>query len=155
MGSLETHECILTIIESGVGSLRESDIAKCRSSEPKDGRAHALLFNTEPNEAARAEAERLGVRICTFHVIYDLMDHLKDIVSEAVRPVERLDLTGSGEVLKVFKIYSKERDNTICGVRVTSGTIKSSDVIEVYRGTECIHTGKSLVGAVSVYSIIP
>jgi len=143
-GSLEAIEQILDtyandevrtdIIDSGVGSITESDI---RAAET--GNAAIFGFTVDATPVARRMAESAGVEIKTYRIIYELVDDIKSRLENLLEPeVTRTDL-GRLEVLAIFKTGKKDM---IVGGKVTKGKVEKSASIEVYRDDRLIGTGE-------------
>lgn len=144
-----SHDCRLEVLASDVGNLKESDLDKCRACSIREGasrRAHILLFNLECPKNIKNAAEESDITVGSFYVIYDLLNHLRELVLEVVTPLEKTELSGTAEIKRVFHIYSLKRNNIICGSRVASGTVSVGDEFELCRSSEVLCTGESGLG---------
>jgi translation initiation factor IF-2 len=115
----------VTIVHEGVGGVNESDVALAEASG-----AIVIAFHVVPEERARAMAERDGVDIRRFEIIYEVMDTIKRSLEGLLPPERKQVMTGRAFVMKTFQI---SRLGTIAGCRVLSGTIERSNRINVIR----------------------
>ena len=103
----------MTVIHSGVGGITENDVMLASASQ-----ALVVGFNVRPNAEARALAEREGVEIRTYRVIYRLTEDIEQALVGMLKPVEREDTIGEAEVRQLFRV---SRLGTIAGCHVTQG----------------------------------
>lgn len=136
LATIKSDEVILEIIDSGVGSITESDV---RTAE----NAHALLvgFNSEPTSVARRLAETSKVEIVTYNIIYKLVDALKDRLAALLPP--EIVRTDSGR-LSVLAIFKTGKRDMIVGGRVAEGKMLRGSQIEIKRGDEIVGKGSML-----------
>jgi len=125
IAKLPQDEVVVNIIHSGVGGINESDVMLASASD-----AVILGFNVRPVGDARAVAEREGVEIRTYAVIYKALDELRDAMSGMLEPEEVEDTLGQAEVRQTFKA---SKIGTIAGCYVTDGKITRSARIRVVR----------------------
>jgi translation initiation factor IF-2 len=118
-------EVRVTIVHEGVGGVNESDVALAEASG-----AIVVAFHVVPEERARALAERDGVDVRRFEIIYEVTDTIKRCLEGLLPPERKQVLTGRAFVMKTFQI---SRLGTIAGCRVLSGTIERSNRINVIR----------------------
>jgi translation initiation factor IF-2 len=118
-------EVRVTIVHEGVGGVNESDVALAEASG-----AIIIAFHVVPEERARALAERVGVDVRRFEIIYEVMETIKRSLEGLLPPERKQVLTGRAFVMKTFQI---SRLGTIAGCRVLSGTIERSNRINVIR----------------------
>ncbi|HXY37151.1 MAG TPA: translation initiation factor IF-2, partial [Planctomycetaceae bacterium] len=118
-------EVRVTIVHEGVGGVNESDVALAEAS-------HAIIiaFHVIPEERARVLAERVGVDIKRYEIIYEVTETIKRSLEGLLEPERKQVMTGRAIVLKTFQI---SRLGTIAGCRVLSGTIERSNRINVSR----------------------
>lgn len=135
LGSLEAikqslsqvkHEDVsIKIIHSGVGNISESDVMMAGTSE-----GLVIGFNTIANPHVKNVAEKSGVQIFTYQIIYKLLDDLKKLLSGMLEP-EILEVTlGRAEVKQVFMT---EKKSMIVGCRVTDGKIENKTRLRIFR----------------------
>src|SRR5213595_2764740 len=130
---IQHPEVRVNVIHQGVGGITENDIMLASASG-----ATVVGFNVRPNAEARALAEREGVEIRTYRVIYQLTEDIEQALVGMLKPVEKDETLGEAEVRALFKV---SRLGTIAGCMVTSGVIRRSAQARVIRdGTVIIET---------------
>lgn len=114
------------IISQSVGDITENDV------KVASGRADTLIlgFNTKIDSSARSHAEKLGIQIQVFDIIYKLTEWLQTIVTERAPKSMVDEQTGEAKVLKVF---SKSKDKQILGCRVETGMILLNAEVKIMR----------------------
>jgi translation initiation factor IF-2 len=136
-GSLEklgTEEVRARIIHSGAGAITESDIALAATSG-----AAIIGFNVRANAQARDAAEREGIEIRYYNIIYDLVDDVKAAMSGLLSPERRETFLGNAEILEVFAITKVGK---VAGCRVTEGKVERGVGVRLVREGVVIHEGK-------------
>ena len=113
--SLGNDEVSCRIIHAGAGAISESDITLAEASN-----AIVLGFNVRANNQAKVLAEASGVTILYHSIIYDLLDDIKALLEGKLDPELRSTITGTAEVLEVFK---NSKIGNIAGCNVIDGTI--------------------------------
>ena len=131
---ISTDEVRAAVIHGAVGGISESDVLLAQSSQ-----APIIAFNVRANKQARDLAEREGVEIRYYSVIYDLIDDVKDTMSGMLAPEKRETFIGYAEILEVFNIT---RVGKVAGCRVTEGTVKRGCGVRLLRDDVVIHEGK-------------
>ncbi len=122
---LSNDEVRVRIIHAAVGGITESDVMLAEASG-----AVIIGFNVRPDATAAEHAERAGVDMHMYRVIYDALDDVKAAMKGMLAPkVREVDL-GRAEVRKVYKISSV---GTVAGCYVLSGTITRQSLIRVVR----------------------
>jgi translation initiation factor IF-2 len=131
---LSTPEVKVEVIHRGVGAITESDILLARTAG-----AVIIGFHVRPDNNARTAAEREGVEIKLYRIIYEAVADVRAAMEGMLRPEEREVILGEAEVREVFKI---SRLGTIAGASVRSGIINRQgrvrvirDGVEVFDGT--------------------
>ena len=134
LSHLSNAEVQIQVIHRGVGAITESDILLARTAG-----AIIIGFHVRPDNNARAAAEREGVDIKLYRVIYDAVNDIRARLEGLLRPEEREVILGEAVVREVFKV---SRVGTIAGCSVRSGVINRQsrvrvirDGVEVYAGT--------------------
>jgi translation initiation factor IF-2 len=96
------------------------------------GRADTIIlgFNTKIDASARSHAEKLGITIQVFDIIYKLSEWLQDIVTTRTPKMKVEELTG---VAKVLKAFSKTKDKQVLGCRVETGLLHVNDEVKIMR----------------------
>ena len=128
VGSLEklaTDEVRARIILSGAGAISESDVMLAKGSG-----APILGFNVRATSQARQLAEREGVEIRYYAIIYDLLDDVKGVMSGLLAPEQRETFLGNARVLQVFDIT---RVGKVAGCRVTEGVVRRGARVRIVR----------------------
>jgi translation initiation factor IF-2 len=131
---LSNDEVQVDVIQRGVGAISESDILLAKTAG-----AIIIGFHVRPDTKARASAEREGVDIKLYRVIYDAVSDVRAALEGLLRPEQRDVVTAEIEVREVFKV---PKAGTIAGSFVRSGTVTRGnrirvirDGVEVYEGT--------------------
>jgi translation initiation factor IF-2 len=134
LGHLSNAEVQIQVIHRGVGAITESDILLARTAG-----AIIIGFHVRPDNNARSAAEREGVDIKLYKVIYEAVDDIRSRLEGLLRPEEREVILGEAEVREVFKV---SRVGTVAGCYVRSGVINRQakvrvvrDGVEVYGGS--------------------
>jgi len=98
-----------------------------------------LAFNVRANAQAREAAERDGVEIRQYAVIYDLVDDIKQAMSGLLAPTVRETFLGNAEILEVFNI---SKVGKVAGCRVTEGKVERGAHVRLIRDNIVVHEGK-------------
>ncbi len=125
LAKIQHSEVRVNVIHQGVGGITEGDIMLASASG-----ATVVGFNVRPNAEARTLAEREGVEIRTYRVIYQLTEDIEQALVGMLKPVEKEETLGEAEVRALFKV---SRLGTIAGCMVTSGVIRRSAQARVIR----------------------
>ena len=128
IGSLEklgNEEVRARIIHSGVGGITESDVQLAKGSG-----APIVGFNVRASKQARDLAEREGVELRYYSIIYDLIDDIKGVLSGMLSPIQRETWLGNALVLEVFNIT---KVGNVAGCRVTEGVVRRGAKVRVLR----------------------
>ena len=115
----------VNVIHQGVGGITESDIMLASASG-----AMVVGFNVRPNAEARALAEREGVEIRTYRVIYQLTEEIEQALVGMLSPVQTEETIGEAEVRALFRV---SRLGTIAGCMVTNGVVRRNAKVRVIR----------------------
>jgi translation initiation factor IF-2 len=122
---IQHPEVRVNVIHTGVGGISENDVMLAAASN-----AMIVGFNVRPNAEARASAEREGVEIRTYDVIYRLTEEIEQALVGMLRPVTTEETLGEAEVRQLFRV---SRLGTIAGSHVTSGVIRRGARVRVVR----------------------
>jgi len=122
---LATDEVRARTILSGAGGINESDVMLAKGAG-----ASILGFNVRASKQARDLAEREGVEIRYYAIIYDLIDDIKGVLSGMLAPIQRETFLGSAEVLQAFDISKIGR---IAGCRVREGVVRRGARVRIIR----------------------
>ncbi len=131
---LGTDEVAARIIHAAVGGITESDVSLASASN-----AAIVGFNIRANAQAKELAERSGIEIRYYAVIYDLVDDIKAAMSGLLAPTLRETFLGNAEILEVFNIT---KVGNIAGCRVTDGKVERGANVRLIRDNVVIHEGK-------------
>jgi translation initiation factor IF-2 len=125
LAKIDHPEVGVNVIHTGIGAIAESDVMLASASN-----AVVIGFNVRPNADARALAEREGVDIRTYRVIYQLTDDIRNALIGMLAPEEREEVLGEAEVRALFRA---SRLGVIAGCYVTRGVIRRNAQIRVVR----------------------
>ncbi|TDH38021.1 translation initiation factor IF-2 [Pseudohoeflea suaedae] len=131
---LGTDEVRARIIHSGAGAITESDVSLAEASG-----AAIIGFNVRANKQARDAAERSGIEIRYYNIIYDLVDDVKAAMSGLLSPERRETFLGNAEILEVFSIT---KIGKVAGCRVSEGKVERGAGVRLIRDNVVIHEGK-------------
>jgi translation initiation factor IF-2 len=137
IGALEklgTEEVAARIVHGGVGGVTESDLSLAEASE-----AAIIGFNVRANKQAREAAERAGIEIRYYNIIYNLVDDVKAAMSGLLSPERRETFLGNAEILEVFNI---SKVGKVAGCRVVEGVVERGASVRLIRDNVVIHEGK-------------
>jgi translation initiation factor IF-2 len=121
----------VNVIHTGVGGITEGDVNLASASD-----ALVIGFSVRPSADARALAEREGVDIRTYRVIYQLTEDIQQALVGMLSPVETEETLGEAEVRALFRV---SRLGTIAGCMVTSGVVRRSAQVRVVRDGTVIY----------------
>jgi translation initiation factor IF-2 len=122
---IQHSEVRLNVIHTGVGGITENDVNLASASN-----ALVIGFTVRPSADARHLAEREGVDIRTYRVIYKLTEDIQQALVGMLSPVQTEETLGEAEVRALFKV---SRLGTIAGCMVTSGTVRRGALVRVIR----------------------
>ncbi|MDE6544159.1 MAG: translation initiation factor IF-2 [Muribaculaceae bacterium] len=131
---LSTEEIQVNVLHKAVGAISESDVTLASASD-----AIIIGFQVRPSMAARKAAERDGVEIRLYSVIYQAIEEVKDAMSGMLAPELKEEITGSAEVLETFHI---SKIGTIAGCLVRDGKIKRGSKCRLIRDGIVKYTGE-------------
>jgi translation initiation factor IF-2 len=127
-GALEklgTDEVRVRILQAAVGAISEADVTLAKASG-----APLIGFNVRASKEARELAEREGVEIRYYAIIYELIDDIKGVMSGMLAPITRETFLGNAEVLETFQIAKVGR---VAGCRVTEGVVRKGAKVRILR----------------------
>lgn len=133
--TIKSEEVAYRVVDFGVGDISEGDLKKAIAMK-----AFVIGFHTEMSPSLKQLVEREGVVVEIFQIIYELVESVKNKMSELLDPeINRISLGR----LKVLAIFKKEVKSQVVGGKVTSGKIKRGAMVEVLRnGKEAVATGR-------------
>lgn len=131
---LENEKLGIRFIASGVGSVSENDV---KLGGNKD--TIIIAFNTKVEQSARDAAERFGMTIVSFDIIYKLSEWLEEIIKERTPKVESEEVIGK---MKVLKVFGQTKEKQVVGGKVGTGKITLGGMVKILRRDFEIGTGK-------------
>ncbi len=131
---LSTPEVQVNVLHKGVGAISESDVTLAAASD-----AIIIGFQVRPSAAAKREAEKEGVEIRLYSVIYKAIEEVKDAMEGLLSPEIKEEITGTAEVLQTYHI---SKVGTIAGAIVRDGKIKRQSKVRVIRDGIVIYSGE-------------
>jgi translation initiation factor IF-2 len=134
LDKLGTSEVGARVIHAGVGGITESDVTLAEASS-----AAIIGFNVRAHKEARELAERLGIEIRYYNIIYDLVDDVKKAMSGLLAPTLRETMLGNAQILEIFKV---SKVGNIAGCRVTDGKVERGANVRLIRDNVVVHEGK-------------
>ncbi|WP_425388828.1 translation initiation factor IF-2 [Devosia elaeis] len=134
LNKLSTDEVSAQILFSGVGGITESDVTLASASN-----AIVIGFNVRANKQASELANRDGIEIRYYNIIYDLIEDVKNAMSGLLAPERRETFIGYAEILEVFQITKVGK---VAGCRVTEGIVERGAGVRLLRDNVVIHEGK-------------
>ncbi|MGA7972329.1 MAG: translation initiation factor IF-2, partial [Pseudolabrys sp.] len=134
LDKLGTDEVAARVLHSGVGGISESDVTLAEASG-----VPIIAFNVRANKEARESAERNGIEIRYYNIIYDLVDDVKKAMSGLLEPTLRETMLGNAQILEVFKV---SKVGNVAGCRVTDGTVERGANVRLIRDNVVVHEGK-------------
>ena len=130
---LNTDEVAARIVHAGVGGISESDISLAETSK-----ASVIGFNVRAFKEANEAADRAGVEIRYYNIIYNLVDDVKAAMSGMLSPLLREQMLGNAEVLQVFDI---SKVGKIAGCKITDGRVERGANVRLIRDRVVVHEG--------------
>ncbi len=121
------------VIHYAVGGINESDIGLSTASG-----AVVLGFNVRASAQARDAAERAGIEIRYYNIIYDLVDDIKAAMSGKLAPEMRETFLGNAKILEIFNIT---KTGKVAGCQVTEGNVQRGARVRLIRDNVVIHEG--------------
>lgn len=130
----------IKILEKGVGDIFEKDIFLAKSSG-----ALIFGFNVKINKEIKELAKREGIRIEIYHLIYELIDEIKKILSEMIEPEIIEESLGKIKVVVIFRTISREKEKEmIIGGKIVQGKIEKGIDLKIFRDEKEIGQAKLL-----------
>jgi translation initiation factor IF-2 len=131
---LPQEEVKVSLVREGVGGITEDDVMLASASD-----AVIIGFNVRPVGEARQVADREGVEIRTYSVIYKVVEELRDAMQGMLAPEEVEETVGTAEVRQTFRA---SKIGTIAGSYVTDGTIRRGATVRIVRDGRIVYTGR-------------
>jgi translation initiation factor IF-2 len=133
LARLSTDEVRVNIVRSGVGALTDSDVMLASASD-----GILLGFNVRPTNTAKQVAEREGVEIRTYDVIYKALEEIEAAMRGMLAPESVERETGTAEVRQVFRVPGV---GAVAGCYVTRGEIQRNNRVRVVRDGTVVYEG--------------
>jgi translation initiation factor IF-2 len=133
LSELKHAEVEVKVLHAGVGAVTESDVLLATSSN-----ATVIAFHTGVNDKAREAAEREGVQIRHYEILYEVLDDVRDLMEGTLAPEIVEEVTGHAEVRALFK---SSKVGVIAGSHVLDGSIFRDSRVRVQRAGKLLHTG--------------
>ena len=133
----KNDEVKVTVVSSSTGGVTENDVNLAGTSE-----AMIMGFKVKPNAKAKKLAEHQGVEICTYNIIYDAIDFVKEKLKGMLKKHLKEERIGVAEVKEVFKISDVGK---IAGCLVVEGKVTNDATVKIYREDEIIIQSKVAV----------
>ncbi|MCM1451294.1 MAG: translation initiation factor IF-2 [Clostridium sp.] len=130
---LSTEEIQVNVLHKAVGEISESDVTLAAASD-----AVIIGFQVRPSQAARKAAEREGVQIRLYSVIYQAIEEVKDAMSGMLAPEIKEEVIGTAEVKETYHI---SKVGTIAGALVIEGRIRKGCKVRLIRDGIVRYTG--------------
>ena len=131
---LSNDEVVVKVIHSNVGGVTETDVTLAKVSN-----AIIIAFNVRPNKIAKEMAEKDGVEIKTYSVIYNAIEDVELAMKGMRDPEYKEVIIGNAEIRQTFKVSNV---GTIAGCYVTDGKIARNSIVRVIRDDVVIYEGK-------------
>ena len=131
---LSTETIAVNVIHKGVGQISENDVTLAAASQ-----AVIVGFQVRPSQSARKLADKEGVEIRQYSVIYDAIEEVKDAMEGMLEPVLKEEMTATIEVRQVYHI---SKVGYVAGAYVIDGKVKRSDKARLIRDGIVIFTGE-------------
>ncbi len=125
----------IKIIQAGIGDISENDV-KLASARPN---TLIVGFSTKVDATAKSQAEKMGIEVQVFDIIYKLTEWLEKVVAERTPKTLVEESTGTAKVLKIF---SKTKDKQVLGGRVEQGMLVLGAEVKITRRNFEIGTGR-------------
>ncbi len=131
---LSTSEVAARVLYSGVGAITESDVTLAEAAG-----AAIIGFNVRAHKEAREAADRAGIEIRYYDIIYNLVDDVKQAMSGMLAPTLRETKLGDATILEIFKV---SKVGNVAGCRVTDGVVERGANVRLIRDNVVVHQGK-------------
>jgi translation initiation factor IF-2 len=134
LDKLGTDEVAARVLHAGAGGITESDVTLAEASG-----VPIIGFNVRAHKEAREAAERAGIEIRYYNIIYDLVDDVKKAMSGLLAPTLRETMLGNATILEIFNV---SKVGKIAGCRVTDGVVERGANVRLIRDNVVVHEGK-------------
>jgi translation initiation factor IF-2 len=122
------------IILADIGMVTETDVTLAKASN-----AVLIAFNVKPSKEAKKLAENEKIKISSYNIIYEVLDHIKQKMSGLLSPDIQETVTGTAQILEIFKVSGAGK---VAGSKVMEGEITTTSDVRIIRDGAIIYTGK-------------
>ncbi len=122
------------IILADIGMVTETDVTLAKASN-----AVLIAFNVKPSKEAKKLAENEKIKISSYNIIYEVLDHIKQKLSGLLAPDVQETIIGTAEILEIFKVSGAGK---VAGSKVIEGEINGTSDVRIIRDGAIIYTGK-------------
>ncbi len=133
LSKLSNGEVRVNVVRSGVGAINQSDVMLADVAK-----ANIIGFNVKPDAEGRSAAERMGIKIGIYSIIYELLDDVQAAMDDMLAPTFVERVTGKAQVRMTFKVSGI---GIVAGSYVQSGKIVRNGKARLYRGGSVIFDG--------------
>ena len=130
---LSTEQIRVNVIHKAVGAISESDVLLAEASD-----AVIIGFQVRPSTEARKSAEKEGIEIRLYSVIYDAINEVKEGIEGMLEPEKKEEVTATAEVKQTFKI---SKVGTVAGCQVKEGKLVQKAQVRLIRDGIVVYTG--------------
>ena len=131
---LGTEEVQARIISAGVGGITEADVTLAVANKTP-----IIAFNVRPNKQAKDMAQREGIEIRYYSIIYDLIDDVRDTLSGMLAPERRETFIGYADIKAIF---THSKVGKVAGCLVTEGRVERGAGVRLIRDDVVVHEGE-------------
>lgn len=135
IGKINDERIKPKIVSSGIGTVSENDVKVAGTSQG----TVILSFNVKSDSAAKILAERDGVMIENFSIIYKLTEKVKELADDRAPKIKVEETTGTARILRTF---SRQKDKQVVGGKVDEGSIAVGEIVKIVRRESEIGSGK-------------
>ena len=133
---LKNDEVRVQVLDASIGDITENDVVLADAGENK---AIILGFNVKETPDAKRKAKQVGIEVKIFDIIYELIDFVKDKLSELLAPEIVEEYTGKAEIRAIFPTKT---GLNVAGCMVMDGAVHNDDYAKIIRDSEVIYEGK-------------
>ncbi len=134
LDKMSNDEVVARVIHHAVGGISESDVELAKASN-----AVIFGFNVRANKQAMEAAQKAGIEIRYYSIIYDLVDDIKGTMTGLLDPTLRENFLGNAEILEVFNV---SKVGKVAGCVVTDGKVQRGAEVRLIRDNVVVHEGK-------------
>ncbi len=132
--TIQSDDVGFNVLDYSIGNITEGDVKVAASTK-----AAILGFRVAVEDSAKRSAEKQGIKITTYDIIYEMIARVRDDMSDLLEPEIKRNPLGKLRVLAIFK---KDSKSIVCGGKVTSGKIVRGALVDVMRGKDLVMNGR-------------